>query len=113
MTDEIGANASADQRFASRLPGAVADWQTAGIITEEQATAILERYEVTDAGPASRGRLISILVTLGAVLIGLGVILFFAANWQEISKEVKLALSWSRSRRPTGRVIGHVTGGSM
>lgn len=92
MTDETGANASTNDRFASRLPRAVADWQTAGIITAEQAAAILERYETGETGQASRGRLVSILVTLGAVLIGLGVILFFAANWQELPKEAKLAL---------------------
>ena len=111
MSEEMGTNGSTDERFASRLPAAVAGWQRAGIITEEQAAAILQNYETSDAGPASRGRLISILVTLGAVLIGLGVILFFAANWQEISKEVKLALMlvavpaaygagyWARYRR--------------
>jgi uncharacterized membrane protein len=40
----------------------------------------------------TQGRLVSILAILGAVLVGLGVILFFASNWEEISKPVKLAM---------------------
>ena len=39
-----------------------------------------------------RGRLTTILATLGSVLVGLGVIVFFAANWQEIPRAPKLAL---------------------
>ena len=92
MTDRAGANSRAGTRFAARLPAAVADWEAAGIINEDQAGAILARYEQGAEGATSQGRLVTILVTLGAVLVGLGVILFFAANWQEFSKEAKLAL---------------------
>ena len=116
MNEEAGANRGGDRGFAARLPAAVADWEAAGIVNAEQAAAILARYEDEDAGAASRGRLVTILVTLGAVLIGLGVILFFAANWQEIPKEVKLALMlvgvpvvygagyWARYRRHYAKV---------
>ena len=111
MSEAPGINRGPERGFAAQLPVAVAEWQNQGIITAEQAAAILENYPVEDAGSASRGRLVSILGTLGAVLIGLGVILFFAANWQELSKEVKLALMlvavpaaygagyWARYRR--------------
>ena len=111
MNDDGGANRGVDRRFAAQLPAAVADWQARGIITAEQAGAILESCPVEEAGPVFRGRLVTILATLGAALIGLGVILFVAANWQAMPKEVKLVLMlvgvpavygagyWARYRR--------------
>ncbi len=111
MNEGPSMNREQGRGFAAQLSAEVAEWQDRGIITAEQAAAILENYPVEDAGPASRSRLVSILGTLGAALIGLGVILFFAANWQGLSKEVKLALMlvavpaaygagyWARYRR--------------
>jgi uncharacterized membrane protein len=111
MNDDPITKARPDQTFAAQLPNAVAGWRDRGIITPEQASAILASYETIDEGPVSRGRLISVLVILGAVLIGLGVILFIAANWQAISREMKLAFMlagvpavyaagyWARYRR--------------
>ena len=40
----------------------------------------------------THGRLVTILSTLGSVLVGLGVILFFASDWEEIPRNVKLAM---------------------
>ncbi len=111
MSEDAGTNRGIDRRFVAQLPAAVADWQAKGIITAEQAEAILDSYPAEEAGPVFRGRLVTILATLGATLIGLGVVLFVAANWQELSKEVKLAMMlvgvpaaygagyWARYRR--------------
>ncbi len=82
-----------NQRFVSRLRDEVASWQQDGTISDEQAHAILARYPENVPGyEASRRRqpLVVALSVLGAVLIGLGVISFYAANWDEISRTVRL-----------------------
>ena len=112
MTDDVQDDSRGEPgTFAAQLPGEVAQWRNRGIITPEQASAILASYEVADGVPTSRSRLVTILVMLGAVLIGLGVILFLAANWQALPKEAKLAMMlvgvpaayaagyWARYRR--------------
>lgn len=84
----------ADYRFVSRLREEVKAWQRDGTITAEQAQAILVRYlDYPPGHEASRRRqgLVTGLSILGGILIGLGVITFFAANWDEISHGVKLA----------------------
>ena len=84
----------ADHRFVSRLREELEAWQRDGTITAEQAQAVLARYPDYPPGHgASRRRqgLVTGLSILGGILIGLGVITFFAANWDEISHEVKLA----------------------
>lgn len=84
----------ADYRFVSRLREELEAWQRDGTITAEQAQAVLGRYPDYPPGhEASRRRqgLVTGLSILGGILIGLGVITFFAANWDEISHGVKLA----------------------
>ena len=81
--------------FVRRLRAEVQQWEADGIITAEQAEAIRGRYE-SDA-PASSGsaignRVVSVIAIMGAVLIGLGIIAFIAANWSEIPKLAKLAM---------------------
>ena len=83
-----------DHRFVSRLREEVEAWQRDGTVTAEQAQAILARYpDYVPGFEASRRRqgLVTGLSILGGILIGLGVITFFAANWDEIPKNVKLA----------------------
>lgn len=84
-----------DRRFLARLPAEVAGWQAEGIITPEQGRVIIGSYPAAlDLAAARRpyGRLVTILATFGSLLIGLGVILFVAANWGEIPREARLAL---------------------
>jgi uncharacterized membrane protein len=61
----------------------------AGIIAPEQGQAIKNRYPSPAAGPAW-GRII--FFSIGAVLLGLGVLLLIAYNWQRLHKFVKLVL---------------------
>ena len=63
-------------------------WQQEGLVEPGQADALRRRYPVPETRPV--GRLI--LSALGAVIIGLGVILFFAYNWQDMPKEAKLGV---------------------
>jgi uncharacterized membrane protein len=70
-------------------------WRESGIISGDQSEAILN-YEAAPEEPFRLGlrfnRLIVVLATLGAILIGAGIISFVAANWQGIPSIAKLAL---------------------
>ncbi len=86
-----------DERdFARRLRREVAQWQAEGLISEEQAAAILARYELPAPGAAGGSaignRTVSVIAIMGAALIGLGIIAFIAANWSDIPKLAKLAM---------------------
>lgn len=65
----------------------IESWVKKGIISRDQADQIIEVYP-SDSG----NRLISVLFILGAVLLGAGIILFFASNWQYIPKWAKIGL---------------------
>lgn len=82
-----------NRRFASQLRQEAEAWQQDGTITAEQAQAILARYpaDSPDSEAARRRQALVVgLSILGAVLVGLGIISFFAANWNEIPRGVKL-----------------------
>ena len=64
-------------------------WVSEGIIEDRQARAIRQRYPAAEEG-LSWGRM-TFAVT-GSVLIGLGVILFFAFNWAGMPKFAKLGI---------------------
>ena len=67
-------------------------WMSEGVITAPQAERIKGRYTDSDQGIAWSKIIFS---SVGAILIGLGVILFFAYNWQKMPKFVKLVLVFS------------------
>ncbi|TGE39027.1 DUF2157 domain-containing protein [Desulfosporosinus fructosivorans] len=62
-------------------------FESSGLITGEQKTGILESYEV-------KGGLnfIRVVVTIGALLVGLGILSFIASNWDGIGHLVKLLI---------------------
>lgn len=66
----------------------ITHWQAEGLVDAAAAQRILARYPET----AERGWGRIVFSAIGAVLVGLGVILFFAYNWQDIPKAGKLAL---------------------
>jgi uncharacterized membrane protein len=86
------------------LSGEVVAWQREGLVTKEQAELILARYASRPAptpGAVDRsmlgqlkasGQIVVAISVLGAVLLGLGVILFFASNWESIPRPLRVAL---------------------
>ena len=62
-------------------------YESNGLITGEQKNEILEIYEI-------KGGLnfIRVVVTIGAILVGLGILSFIASNWNGISHLVKLLI---------------------
>ena len=86
---------SEDRRFVARLAAETQSWEKEGLVTSDQARAIMASYGPAGTIAATQGaqsRLISILAIFGAVLVGVGVLLFFAANWGEIPRALRLAM---------------------
>lgn len=62
-------------------------FESTGLITGEQKTGILENYEIR-----SGLNFVRVVVTIGAILVGLGILSFIASNWDGISHLVKLLI---------------------
>lgn len=59
----------------------------AGLISSEQEREILAHFHLKEDG----SRFMTIISFIGAVLVGCGIILLIAANWEEIPRGVKIA----------------------
>lgn len=62
-------------------------WQDTGLITPEQKQAILKTYF-----PHATLHFVNVVLTIGATLIGLGIILSIASNWYQWHPFTRLAL---------------------
>ena len=89
-------NSSNDLNFLDRIKKDLKVFVQQGIKTNTQEDSILEYYGVTkdilDKGN-NYSRLIIILSTLGASLVGLGVVLLIGANWNSIPHLIKIFMS--------------------
>jgi uncharacterized membrane protein len=65
-------------------------WQAEGVVQEDVALALLARYKNKE-NSFSCGAVIS--GAFGALLIGLGIISLFAANWDELNRPARAAVS--------------------
>lgn len=84
-----------DGSFLPRLLNEVSGWESEGLISKEQAEAIRERYRAgaeAASARARRSRLVIVLAVLGAILVGVGVVLIISANWQGMSPPLKVAI---------------------
>lgn len=83
-----------DGEFRDRLAVEVEAWQREGLITPAQATAIRARYALrgTAARAVRIGSVAAFVSIVGAIVLGLGVILFFAANWSRLPDWFKVLL---------------------
>jgi uncharacterized membrane protein len=81
--------------YRERLARDAARWRIDGIISDEQERAILAR---AGAGAAAgvralrMGWLITAVSVIGALVLGAGVVLFFASNWEAIPDNARMAL---------------------
>jgi uncharacterized membrane protein len=62
-------------------------YESNGLITGKQKSSLLEIYEIK-----SGLNFIQVVVTIGAIMVGLGILSFIASNWDGISHLVKLLL---------------------
>lgn len=81
--------------FVARLPDEIDAWRRERLVTPATARRILSHYglgapEVENARRLNR--LTLVVAVLGALLIGSGVLLFVASNWQRVPSYAKLAL---------------------
>jgi uncharacterized membrane protein len=74
------------------LHNEISSWQSEQIISTQQAEQLRARYVIDDKARAW-DRLI--FPAIGAVVLGFGVILFFAYNWSGMHKYLKLAIVFS------------------
>ena len=65
-------------------------WRDEGIVTEETAATLMQRYQPTERR-FSWG--VMIAGGFGALMIGLGVIALFAANWDSLGRPARAAIS--------------------
>ena len=86
MTNAGGSGLSKHLRW---LKHEVAQWRAEGLLDEVLAQRILARYP--PVAERNWGRIV--FSAMGATLVGLGVILFFAYNWQLVPKAAKLSLA--------------------
>jgi uncharacterized membrane protein len=77
---------------ASWLSAEIERWTDQQIITPEQAARLRALYP---AAPVGRSWALAVFFSLGAVVVGLGVILLFAYNWDALPKAAKLTLVFS------------------
>ena len=77
-----------DRAYRKRLTADLPKWRDAGWVTPDGAGAILAELP---SGRAAFG-LATIVGMFGGLLVGLGVIAFVSANWQEIPRLARLAL---------------------
>lgn len=71
------------------LQAEVDEWVRDGIITEQQADAILARYDDDDR---DRSRVVGALSVVGAALVFVGVTLFLATNWDDLSTAAQVVV---------------------
>jgi uncharacterized membrane protein len=80
------------EKFRRQLRQEADLWKTEGLIDPSLYEQLSERYQFNTLDTAARNRFVAILVGLGSILIGLGIITFVAANWQELSREFRVIL---------------------
>lgn len=73
-----------------KLEKALKEWVSLDLLSQTQANQI-QQHEAAKSG----SWILSGLLTLGVIAISIGVISLIAANWQEISDVVKLAIDFS------------------
>ncbi len=75
------------------LAAEMESWSALGLLTEDQVDRILELYGTPEQRADRRGgRAVSVITSLAALLVGLGVLLLVAFNWQALSTAMKLGL---------------------
>ena len=75
-----------------RLRKEITELLNAGVINSETANRINEYYNSKSGTP--QNRLVIVFGIFGALLVGLGIILILAHNWDELSRTVKTIIAF-------------------
>ena len=84
-----------NKQFYKRLKEKIPDWQAQGWLEQAAAQSILEDVSREVNSMDKSQRLTMVLGVMGVILLSAGAISFFAANWQGMSKLLKLTLLFS------------------
>ena len=85
-----------NKQFYKKLQEKIPHWQTQGWLDDVSAHSILnDAYNGVDNSNAKSHKISLILGIMGVMLLAVGAISFFAANWQGMSKLMKLSLLFS------------------
>lgn len=80
------------KKFRRQLRQEAEKWWHDGLIDASLYEKLATRYQFQSLESEATNRFVAILISLGGILLGLGVITFVAANWQVWSKEIKVVL---------------------
>jgi uncharacterized membrane protein len=78
--------------FAMQLQRELPHWVSDGLVSVQQSEALSLRYGAASGAERRRSKAVQAIAVIGAVAAGLGVILFFAANWDAISRPARVVL---------------------
>ena len=82
------------QKHEEWLCERLSDWEADGLIDSASAERLRSRYQIEAKTADASGNLAMIIISaLGALLVGLGVIALFAANWAALSRNVRACVS--------------------
>lgn len=85
--------ANLEPKAKNWLKQQVVSWKNKNIITDYEARDILKEYGIDYEMPAAKPvNIIRVLMIIGAILLGIGVILFVASNWHKIPALAKTAI---------------------
>ena len=84
------------EKFRYQLRQEANKWLDEGLIDSETYNLLAYRYQFENLDRVSRNRFVIVVISLGFILLGLAIITFVAANWQGLSRLLKvwLLLSW-------------------
>lgn len=74
--------------WVKKLIEEIKQWVSEGLISPQQEARLLSRY----SGRIEYSRLINTITTLGSILIGLGILLFVASNWDKLGRPAKISI---------------------
>lgn len=79
-------------KFRQELRSQAKLWEAEGLIDTSLYQQLADRYQFNTLETASRNRFLTILISLGSILLAIGVITFVAANWQVWPREARVTL---------------------
>ncbi|MBD0334094.1 MAG: DUF2157 domain-containing protein [Cyanobacteria bacterium Co-bin13] len=109
------------EKFRRQLRQESEQWWQEGLIDTSVYETLAQRYQFQALEGEAKSRFVVILLSLGGILLGLGVITYVAANWQGWPREFRTLLLfalfvavngagfylWRRSPSQGGQRLGH------
>ena len=102
----------ADHTFRRQLAEVLDSWVTEELIEPDQRDRLHSYYQLDTLSASASNRFATVLLSIGGILIGLGIIVFVAANWDGIPPTVRAlgALSLMMGLQSLGLYLWQVKG---